>query len=118
MLSSVGADVTDYFNYGFTEDTWKLYCEKQKRLRGEVASLNKIVVSSLYSREPAWTNKWYSRTAHTVAQVHSQLAGLQTSSSSVLDQFSFVMRCHVDCWILCYAMFLIMTLKVVQSSSY
>ena len=29
----LGADITDYFNYGFTEDTWKQYCEKQRRLR-------------------------------------------------------------------------------------
>lgn len=29
----VGADLSDYFNYGFNEDTWKAYCEKQKRLR-------------------------------------------------------------------------------------
>ncbi|KAJ3614044.1 hypothetical protein NHX12_017621 [Muraenolepis orangiensis] len=28
-----GADLSDYFNYGFNEDTWKLYCEKQKRVR-------------------------------------------------------------------------------------
>ncbi|CAB3370043.1 Hypothetical predicted protein [Cloeon dipterum] len=28
-----GADITDYFNYGFNEDTWRAYCEKQKRLR-------------------------------------------------------------------------------------
>lgn len=28
-----GADLSDYFNYGFNEDTWKTYCEKQKRLR-------------------------------------------------------------------------------------
>ena len=105
--STVGADVTDYFNYGFTEETWRLYCEKQKRLRGEVASLNKIVVSSLYSREPAWTVKWYSRTTHTVvklAQVHSHLVGW-TCGSIVLAQFSFVMRYHVNCWMLCYAMF-------------
>lgn len=27
-----GADITDYFNYGFNEDTWKAYCERQKRL--------------------------------------------------------------------------------------
>lgn len=46
-----GADLSDYFNYGFNEDTWKAYCEKQKRLRmglevssvGSVAS--KITVS-------------------------------------------------------------------------
>ncbi|XP_032399841.1 pre-mRNA 3'-end-processing factor FIP1 [Etheostoma spectabile] len=28
-----GADLSDYFNYGFNEDSWKAYCEKQKRLR-------------------------------------------------------------------------------------
>ncbi|PVV01031.1 hypothetical protein BB560_004567 [Smittium megazygosporum] len=28
-----GADITDYFNFGFTEQTWKLYCVKQKVLR-------------------------------------------------------------------------------------
>lgn len=31
-----GADITDYFNYGFTEDTWKIYCDRQKRLRNEM----------------------------------------------------------------------------------
>lgn len=33
MSVCVGADLSDYFNYGFNEDTWKAYCEKQKRLR-------------------------------------------------------------------------------------
>lgn len=28
-----GADITDYFNYGFNEDTWRAYCERQKRFR-------------------------------------------------------------------------------------
>ena len=28
-----GADLTDYFNYGFTEDTWAAYCSRQKRMR-------------------------------------------------------------------------------------
>ena len=32
-----GADITDYFNYGFTEENWKLYCLKQRKLRQEVA---------------------------------------------------------------------------------
>lgn len=31
-----GADITDYFNYGFTEETWKIYCDRQKRLRNEM----------------------------------------------------------------------------------
>ncbi|CDS40209.1 pre mrna 3prime end processing factor fip1 [Echinococcus multilocularis] len=33
-----GADITDYFNYGFTEDTWLQYCEKQKIIRQEYAN--------------------------------------------------------------------------------
>ncbi|OMJ09660.1 Pre-mRNA polyadenylation factor FIP1 [Smittium culicis] len=28
-----GSDITDYFNFGFTEQTWRIYCVKQKRLR-------------------------------------------------------------------------------------
>ncbi|XP_046392961.1 pre-mRNA 3'-end-processing factor FIP1 isoform X2 [Ischnura elegans] len=28
-----GADITDYFNYGFNEETWRAYCERQKRMR-------------------------------------------------------------------------------------
>lgn len=38
-----GADITDYFNYGFTEETWIAYCLKQKRLRSE----NNILKSSI-----------------------------------------------------------------------
>ena len=41
-----GADITDYFNYGFTEDTWKQYCEKQRRMRMELQMPKKIFVSS------------------------------------------------------------------------
>ncbi|XP_060722772.1 pre-mRNA 3'-end-processing factor FIP1 isoform X2 [Tachysurus vachellii] len=28
-----GANLSDYFNYGFNEDTWKSYCDKHRRLR-------------------------------------------------------------------------------------
>lgn len=28
-----GADISDYFNYGFDEETWKIYCEKQRMIR-------------------------------------------------------------------------------------
>lgn len=28
-----GADITDYFNYGFNEETWRAYCERQKHMR-------------------------------------------------------------------------------------
>jgi hypothetical protein len=32
-----GADLTDYFNFGFNESSWKLYCQKQKNMREEMA---------------------------------------------------------------------------------
>uniref|UniRef100_A0A3B4AXI2 Pre-mRNA 3'-end-processing factor FIP1 n=1 Tax=Periophthalmus magnuspinnatus TaxID=409849 RepID=A0A3B4AXI2_9GOBI len=42
-----GADLSDYFNYGFNEDSWKAYCEKQKRLR---MGLEVSAVSSVTSK--------------------------------------------------------------------
>lgn len=30
-----GADITDYFNYGFNEETWLKYCEMQRKLRAK-----------------------------------------------------------------------------------
>lgn len=30
-----GADISDYFNYGFDEFTWTAYCHKQDKVRGE-----------------------------------------------------------------------------------
>eukprot|EP01090_Pellita_catalonica_P013108 TRINITY_DN3036_c0_g1_i1.p1 TRINITY_DN3036_c0_g1~~TRINITY_DN3036_c0_g1_i1.p1 ORF type:complete len:386 (-),score=72.61 TRINITY_DN3036_c0_g1_i1:245-1318(-) len=29
------SDITDYFNYGFTEESWDAYCQKQQQLKGE-----------------------------------------------------------------------------------
>ncbi|KAL7888028.1 hypothetical protein AOLI_G00030020 [Acnodon oligacanthus] len=45
-----GADLSDYFNYGFNEDTWKMYCDKQRRLRMSIevmtlGSSSKVVVN-------------------------------------------------------------------------
>lgn len=39
-----GADITDYFNYGFNEETWKSYCQKQVSLRLEQSMQGKIKV--------------------------------------------------------------------------
>lgn len=55
-----GADITDYFNYGFTEETWRLYCEKQRKTRGEVAQLNKIAVSNYPWDFSKGIPSWYS----------------------------------------------------------
>lgn len=39
-----GADITDYFNYGFNEDSWKAYCAKQVQLRLEQSMQGQIKV--------------------------------------------------------------------------
>ncbi|KAI8097575.1 Fip1 motif-domain-containing protein [Halteromyces radiatus] len=35
-----GADITDYFNYGFNEVTWRAYCAKQKTMRDKKVTGN------------------------------------------------------------------------------
>ena len=47
---SLGADISDYFNYGFTEETWAAYCDRQRRLRAE-ATAKGMVVSNSTSNE-------------------------------------------------------------------
>lgn len=45
-----GADIADYFNYGFSDETWNLYCERQKKLRAEYGTqkdINKAIMSSI-----------------------------------------------------------------------
>jgi hypothetical protein len=41
-----GSDITDYFNYGFTEETWAQYSDRQRQLRYEnsLARLNPMHV--------------------------------------------------------------------------
>ncbi|KAM3960145.1 uncharacterized protein ACR2FA_005774 [Aphomia sociella] len=35
-----GADISDYFNYGFNEVTWSAYCERQRRMRVNEAGVS------------------------------------------------------------------------------
>ena len=44
-----GEDITDYFNYGFTEDTWRMYALKQRQLRGR-NSVNTSAATSNYNK--------------------------------------------------------------------
>uniref|UniRef100_A0A914D6C3 Pre-mRNA 3'-end-processing factor FIP1 n=1 Tax=Acrobeloides nanus TaxID=290746 RepID=A0A914D6C3_9BILA len=48
-----GADITDYFNYGFNEETWNIYCERQRKLRQEYgnnqAAINRAILMSVPS---------------------------------------------------------------------
>ncbi|XP_069129764.1 pre-mRNA 3'-end-processing factor FIP1-like isoform X3 [Argopecten irradians] len=44
-----GADITDYFNYGFNEDSWRMYCDKQRRHRIDA---NPGTVTRIYVHQP------------------------------------------------------------------
>ncbi|XP_074132519.1 pre-mRNA 3'-end-processing factor FIP1 isoform X13 [Sminthopsis crassicaudata] len=46
-----GADLSDYFNYGFNEDTWKAYCEKQKRIRMGLELIPNKITAEDYTME-------------------------------------------------------------------
>lgn len=35
-----GADVSDYFNYGFDEESWRIYCERQRMIRAGLDPLS------------------------------------------------------------------------------
>ncbi|KAL0079931.1 Fip1 motif-domain-containing protein [Phycomyces blakesleeanus] len=44
-----GADITDFFNYGFNEVTWRAYCLKQKMLRENKKMMGDIDMSDFMS---------------------------------------------------------------------
>lgn len=46
-ISLLDADITDYFNYGFNEESWKVYCDKQKYLRTENNAVIFVFLSNL-----------------------------------------------------------------------
>ncbi|CAB1324132.1 unnamed protein product [Coregonus sp. 'balchen'] len=46
----LGSDLSDYFNYGFNEDSWKAYCEKQRRLRMGYEVMNHASATKLMGR--------------------------------------------------------------------
>lgn len=51
-----GADITDYFNFGFNEYTWIKYCSKQDSKRSINASQTAAALSSLLSSTTCDTN--------------------------------------------------------------
>lgn len=57
MIKHIGADITDYFNYGFNEDTWRLYCQKQVQFRLEQSMQSRIKVFQSDDAEGASNNQ-------------------------------------------------------------
>lgn len=47
-----GADITEYFNYGFDEFTWTAYCQKQTSIRTDYAP-NKVMEGMMGAMDPS-----------------------------------------------------------------
>lgn len=56
-----GADITDFFNYGFTEKSWIKYCEMQKKTRDFVSSQRQVVDQQDRSRNVVYNDKYRER---------------------------------------------------------
>ena len=80
-LLAPGADITDYFNYGFSEETWKLYCDKQRKMRYEATQLSKSVVSHTLT-----TKKYYHST-------HSNNNNNNNNNNIRMAIFVFLFQC-------------------------
>lgn len=50
-----GADLTDYFNYGFNENIWRAYCHKQKMMRDNPFAGGKVNLHAylMFSARPS-----------------------------------------------------------------
>eukprot|EP00752_Nemacystus_decipiens_P011004 g9778.t1 len=60
-----GVDIADFFNYGFTEDSWRVYCEKQLRNRYDRSrGRSKLTPNSTGSRGGGSTGGSSSHTRH------------------------------------------------------
>ncbi|KAJ3276865.1 hypothetical protein HDV01_002920 [Terramyces sp. JEL0728] len=53
-----GADITDYFNFGFNEATWKAYCTKQRLLREDQKNQKKDKESDLEFESHIFSNQY------------------------------------------------------------
>jgi len=68
-----GADITDYFNYGFTEDTWAAYCNRQRRMRLHESGAGLTGSSTIMSQ-----NRLTGSVTGTIPTLGGQTGGLVT----------------------------------------
>ena len=102
VIDLVGADLSDYFNYGFTEETWKQYCEKQRKTRYEVSQLNKIAVShGTHPDSRSLASYWLLHPGRIHTMYSSSIAALFLGSS---ENCGHTACHHIFMLCLCYAM--------------
>ena len=122
LCCCAGADITDYFNYGFTEETWRLYCEKQRKNKNEVVQLNKIAVSPPASGKNALlpstlscSSQWYCRcrTIGSSPSYFSSCSGMRMECSSISTASSGAGLC----WFVCVFVYMLLSCCLCQCSN-
>lgn len=76
-----GADVTDYFNYGFTEESWQIYCERQRKLRSEFGPM--AAVRQYFVQ---WNGNQTSNAINTVVNEQRPIPKLGNSVPTMVQQ--------------------------------
>ncbi|XP_030627990.1 pre-mRNA 3'-end-processing factor FIP1 [Chanos chanos] len=79
-----GADLSDYFNYGFNEDTWKAYCEKQRRLRASLEVMT-LESSSKVMSDHFSSSSLYKSSSSSSRKSNSDVIGGQTGVISRVE---------------------------------
>lgn len=67
------ADITDWFNYGFNERTWRQYCGAQVALRGITATTNNSGGALSHHHPPQHPPQQHPPQQHPIAPHHQQL---------------------------------------------
>ncbi|XP_055384811.1 pre-mRNA 3'-end-processing factor FIP1 [Condylostylus longicornis] len=91
-----GADITDYFNYGFNEDTWRAYCERQKRIRINESGVGLQALTAALSGMPNPQPNTYNQQQGQTPQVISSTGFMSNNRTltpvSNTDKYSGQMR--------------------------
>lgn len=86
-----GADITDYFNYGFNEETWRKYCQKQTRLRMEnglsapKAFVSVVEIGNRIGTDSLWCAAWIGH----ICFWHSYSSQQKVTDLSLLTIFDY-----------------------------
>uniref|UniRef100_H3AVF3 Pre-mRNA 3'-end-processing factor FIP1 n=1 Tax=Latimeria chalumnae TaxID=7897 RepID=H3AVF3_LATCH len=88
-----GADLSDYFNYGFNEETWKSYCEKQKRIR---MGLEVVSTTSTANKITVFTDLMIICSVSVLQELKLQLEKVQQGRTGNAEKESGVLTTKAD----------------------
>jgi hypothetical protein len=79
VFQNSGTDISDYFNYGFNEETWKAYLQKQVGHRVEQSVSQKIRIYESGNRQNTQNNNNQNNNQNTQNQMQ------QNSNEDIID---------------------------------